>query len=90
VVGPGEIFYNADCPWTLSQAVYLDFDAPTDPEPVVTHEAGHAVGPGHLGGPNPHQPVAVMTPFYVGGELRGLQPTDLAGPRALSGSKAVP
>jgi hypothetical protein len=96
-----EMFYNKDFAWTTTDAVFLDFDAPTDLESVVTHEAGHAQGLGHFGGPNPNQPVriknngtlqlsnpiAVMNPFYAGGELRELQPTDLAGLRTLYGSK---
>lgn len=97
-----EMFYNSDFPWTLTAAVYLDFDAPTDFESVITHEAGHAVGLGHFGGPNTNQPFkvqpngrvfdpeAVMNPFYIGGEKRSLLKTDIAGLRALYGSKALP
>jgi hypothetical protein len=97
-----EMFYNADFDWTLSKAVYLDFDAPTDFESVITHEAGHAMGLGHFGGPNTNQPFtvkpngrvfdpeAVMNPFYVGGEKRSLLTTDIAGLRALYANKTPP
>jgi len=97
-----EMFYNADFAWTLTNAVYLDFDAPTDFETVITHEAGHAMGLGHFGGPNTNQPFkvkpngrvfdpeAVMNPFYVGGEKRTLLKTDIAGLRALYAKKTLP
>ena len=97
-----EMFYNADFPWTLTDAVFLSPTAPTDFETVITHEAGHAVGLGHFGGPNVNQPFtlkpngrvfspeAVMNPFYVGGEKRTLLKTDVAALRALYASKALP
>jgi hypothetical protein len=97
-----EMFYNADFPWTLTDAVYLSPTAPTDFETVITHEAGHAMGLGHFGGPNTNQPFklqpngrvfdpeAVMNPFYVGGEKRSLLQTDVAALRALYASKALP
>jgi hypothetical protein len=97
-----EMFYNADFPWTLTDAVFLSPTAPTDFETVITHEAGHAVGLGHFGGPNVNQPFtlkpngrvfspeAVMNPFYVGGEKRTLLKTDVAALRALYASKSLP
>ena len=57
-----------------------------DIQSIVTHEAGHAMGLGHFGGPNTNQPFnlkpngrvfdpeAIMNPFYVGGDKRNLSP----------------
>ena len=97
-----EMFYNADFSWTLSKAAYLDFDAPTDFETVITHEMGHTVGLGHFGGPNTNEPFklqpngkvfdpeAIMNPFYLGGEKRSLLSTDIAALRALYAKKTLP
>ena len=98
-----EMFYNADFAWTLIEAPSSSAPtAPTDFESVITHEAGHAVGLGHFGGPNTNQPFklhpngrvfypeAVMNPFYVGGEKRSLLKTDVAALRALYAKKTLP
>ncbi len=90
-----EQFYNPAFPWTTTDAVYLDFDAPIDVETIAVHENGHALGLGHFGGPNLRQPFklqpnlrvfdpeAVMNPYYLGGEKRALFPTDQAALRTL-------
>lgn len=90
-----EQFYNAGFPWTTTDAVYLDFDAPLDVETIAVHENGHAHGLGHFGGPIKNQPYvvqpngkvfnpeAVMNPFYIGGEERTPLPTDVAGMRTM-------
>lgn len=90
-----EQFYNPAFPWTTTDAVYLDFDAPIDIETIAVHENGHALGLGHFGGPNFRQPFklqpnlrvfdpeAVMNPYYLGGEKRTLLPTDNAALRTL-------
>jgi hypothetical protein len=90
-----EMFYNTAFKWTTTDAVYLDFDAPTDIETIVAHEAGHAHGLGHFGGPNTRQPFklqpngrvfdpeAVMNPFYIGGEKRSPLPTDVSALRTM-------
>lgn len=86
-----EIYYNEAFEWVTSGAVFLGDDI--DIESVVVHENGHAMDLGHFGGPPPplkihpngriFSPEAIMNPAYVGGELRVLQPTDIAGFKAL-------
>jgi hypothetical protein len=68
-------------------------------ETVLLHEDGHSLGLDHTGGPNPNQPFklkpnlkvfsprAVMNPAYLGGELRTLQPLDIAALRTLYATK---
>ncbi len=86
-----EIYYNEEFDWVTSGATFLGNDI--DIESVSLHENGHAMDLGHFGGPpppptlHPHgrvfSPSAVMNPGYVGGDIRTLFPTDLAGFRAL-------
>jgi hypothetical protein len=87
-----EIYYNDDFDWVTSGSVFLGNDI--DIESVVLHENGHGMDLGHFGGPPPplkihpntlrvFSPPAVMNPAYVGGDIRDLLPTDIAGFRAL-------
>jgi hypothetical protein len=86
-----EIYYNEAFDWVTSGATFLGDDI--DIESVSLHENGHAMDLGHFGGPPPpptlkpsgqiFSPTAVMNPGYVGGEIRTLLRTDLAGFRAL-------
>lgn len=86
-----EIYYNEAFDWVTSGSTFLGTDM--DIESVSLHENGHAMDLGHFGGPPPpptlhnngriFSPSAVMNPAYVGGDIRSLLPTDLAGFRAL-------
>ena len=92
-----EQYYNNGFDWVDGGSPFLS-DL-MDIQSIVTHEAGHAMGLGHFGGPNTNQPFklqpngrvfdpeAVMNPFYLGGDKRELLPTDIAGLRALYASK---
>ncbi len=92
-----EQYYNNGFQWVDGGSPFLS--AIMDIQSIVTHEVGHAVGLGHFGGPNTNQPFklqpngrvfdpeAVMNPYYLGGDKRELLPTDIAGLRALYGSK---
>jgi hypothetical protein len=92
-----EQYYNNGFDWVDGGSPFLS-DL-MDIQSIVTHEAGHAMGLGHFGGPNTNQPFklqpngkvfdpeAIMNPFYLGGDKRELFPTDVAGLRALYASK---
>jgi hypothetical protein len=92
-----EQYYNNGFQWVNGGSPFLS--AIMDIQSIVTHEAGHAVGLGHFGGPNTNEPFklqpngkvfdpeAIMNPFYIGGDKRELLPTDIAGLRALYASK---
>ena len=92
-----EMYYNNGFDWVNGGSPFLS-DL-MDIQSIVTHEAGHAMGLGHFGGPNTNQPFklqpngkvfdpeAVMNPFYIGGDKRELQPTDIAGLRTMYASK---
>ena len=95
-----EQYYNNGFTWVNGGSPFLS--AIMDIQSIVTHEVGHAMGLGHFGGPNHYpggqpfklqpngrvfDPEAVMNPFYIGGDKRELLPTDIAGLRALYGSK---
>jgi hypothetical protein len=87
-----EQYYNPIFPWVTQGAQYPDLSLATgvDFETIALHENGHAHGLGHFGGPLLHQdfkqkgngaytnPLAVMNPYYVGGELRTPLATDEA------------
>ncbi|HYC30685.1 MAG TPA: hypothetical protein VEB59_00265 [Gemmatimonadales bacterium] len=95
-----EQYYNNGFDWVDGGSPFLS-DL-MDIQSIVTHEAGHAMGLGHFGGPNHYpggqpfklqpngrvfDPEAVMNPFYLGGDKRELYPTDIAGLKALYASK---
>lgn len=92
-----EQYYNNGFDWVDGGSPFLS-DL-MDIQSIVTHEVGHAVGLGHFGGPNTNQPFklqpngkvfdpeAIMNPYYLGGDKRELQSTDIAALRALYASK---
>ena len=92
-----EQYYNNGFDWVNGGSPFLS-DL-MDIQSIVTHEAGHAMGLGHFGGPNTNQPFklqpngrvfdpeAVMNPYYIGGDKRELYPTDIAALKALYASK---
>jgi len=92
-----EQYYNNGFDWVNGGSPFLS-DL-MDIQSIVTHEAGHAVGLGHFGGPNTNEPFklqpngkvfdpeAIMNPFYLGGDKRELYPTDIAGLKTLYSSK---
>ena len=83
-----EMYYNPRFRWVNSLSPFLS--SVMDVASIVTHEAGHAQGLGHFGGPNDpskfflgpqgqlFDPEAVMNPFYVGGTKRTPFSTDVA------------
>ncbi|HKU62439.1 MAG TPA: hypothetical protein VJQ44_14535 [Gemmatimonadales bacterium] len=88
-----EMYYNNGFRWVDGGSPFLSDIM--DIQSIVTHEAGHAMGLGHFGGPNANQPFtlkpngrvfdpeAIMNPFYVGGDKRNLFPTDIAALRTM-------
>ncbi len=88
-----EMYYNTRFQWVTSGSPFLS--SYMDVASIVSHEAGHAHGLGHFGGPNANQPfklqpngnvfdpAAVMNPFYLGGTKRDPLKTDVAALTAL-------
>ncbi len=88
-----EMYYNTRFQWVTSGSPFLS--SIMDVASIVTHEAGHAHGLGHFGGPNLYEPFklqpngkvfdpeAVMNPFYIGGEKRNPFPTDVSALQTL-------
>jgi hypothetical protein len=91
-----EMYYNNGFQWVNGGSPFLS--AIMDIQSIVTHEAGHAMGLGHFGGPNVNEPFklqpngkvfdpeAIMNPYYIGGDKRDLFPTDIAGLRTMYAS----
>ena len=83
-----EMYYNTRFQWVTSGSPFLS--SIMDVATIVSHEAGHAHGLGHFGGPNALEPFklqpngsvfdpeAVMNPFYIGGTKRDPLPSDVA------------